>query len=245
MGTYLHLFDEEEEQTAHINSAQYREPYFAGVNATYKAHYNHYNYKKVNFDTYKPMHYVENPSNGKGYIKTDYYPNNNTRLIIKAQINIKNSSGAYQFLFEAHKTYASTMFRLCIPRDTVQFSYGFGNDKRISQDNIITNGGIYTIELSQEGLFLDNEIVFKTPQQNEFTCPNVLLLGCGYENNSTTAIGSSFMIAHKLYYCKIYESGVLVRDYVPVKRISDNKYGVYDQVNNKFIAPTNANYTGG
>ena len=72
MGTYLHLFDEEEEQTAHINSAQYREPYFAGVNTTYKAHYNHYNYKKVNFDTYKPMHYVENPSNGKGYIKTDY-----------------------------------------------------------------------------------------------------------------------------------------------------------------------------
>ena len=44
MGTYLHLFDEEQNYTDYVNSAQYREPYGVGIKTTYKAHYNKYNY---------------------------------------------------------------------------------------------------------------------------------------------------------------------------------------------------------
>ena len=243
MGTYLHLFDEEEEQTAHINSAQYREPYFAGVNATYKAHYNHYNYKKVNFDTYKPMHYVENPSNQKAYINTNYYPNNNTKLILKAQINLSQSVGDWPMIFEAHKTFETQMFRLCIPKSTGNCSYGFGNNKQAATTKYIYSGNTYIIELSQNGLYVNEQKVYNTPQQAAFTCPTPLLLGCGYAN-TTTSPELNFSMAYKLYWCKIYESGLLVRDYVPVKRISDNKYGVYDQVNNTFTKATNKEYTG-
>lgn len=242
MGTYLHLFDEEQEQTAHINSAQYREPYFAGVNATYKAHYNHYNYKKVDFDTYKPMHYVENTSKQQAYIKTDYYPNNNTRLIIKAQINAHNSYGNWPFLFDAHTKMVSNEFGMLFNKGTTNLHVRFGSTST-SVSNI-TYGNTYILELSQNGLYVNNEFQRPLTQQTAFTCPVPLLLGCGYNNNST-AIDLNYSTSYKLYWCKIYESGVLVRDYVPVKRISDNKYGIYDQVNNKFIAPTNANYTGG
>jgi hypothetical protein len=241
MGTYLHLFDEEQEQTAHINSAQYREPYFAGVNATYKAHYNHYNYKKVNFDTYKPMHYVENTSSQQAYIKTNYYPNNNTRLIIKAQINAHNSYGKWPFLFDAHTKMVSNEFGMLFNKGTTNLHVRFGSTST-SVSNI-TYGNTYILELSQNGLYVNNEFQRSLTQQTAFTCPVPLLLGCGYNNNST-AIDLNYSTSYKLYWCKIYESDVLVRDYVPVKRISDNKYGVYDQVNNTFTSATNKEYTG-
>lgn len=241
MGTYLHLFDEEQEQTAHINSAQYREPYFAGVNATYKAHYNHYNYKKVNFDTYKPMHYVENPSSQQAYIKTDYYPNNNTRLIIKAQINAHNSYGNWPFLFDAHTKMISNEFGMLFNKGTTNLHVRFGSTST-SVTNI-TYGNTYILELSQNGLYVNNEFQRSLTQQATFTCPVPLLLGCGYHNDNTN-ISLDFSTSYKLYYCKIYESNVLVRDYVPVKRISDNKYGIYDQVNNTFTKATNKEYTG-
>lgn len=42
----------------------------------------------------------------------------------------------------------------------------------------------------------------------------------------------------KLYKCKIYDNGVLIRDYIPVKRNSDNIAGLYDSVNNVFYNST-------
>ena len=38
----------------------------------------------------------------------------------------------------------------------------------------------------------------------------------------------------KIYGCKIYENDILVRDFIPCKRKSDNKPGLFDLVENKF-----------
>ena len=38
----------------------------------------------------------------------------------------------------------------------------------------------------------------------------------------------------KLYSCQIYDNGTLIRDYIPAKRISDNKYGLWDKVTKAF-----------
>ena len=46
----------------------------------------------------------------------------------------------------------------------------------------------------------------------------------------------------KMYYTKIYDNGVLVRDFVPVIRKSDNKPGMWDKVTRTFY--TNAASTG-
>lgn len=37
-----------------------------------------------------------------------------------------------------------------------------------------------------------------------------------------------------LYYCKIYDGNTLVRDYIPVKRKSDGKVGLYDKITEAF-----------
>ncbi len=45
---------------------------------------------------------------------------------------------------------------------------------------------------------------------------------------------TSSKICCKLYSCKIYYKGEIVRDFVPCYRISDNEIGLYDKVNNVF-----------
>jgi hypothetical protein len=46
----------------------------------------------------------------------------------------------------------------------------------------------------------------------------------------------------KMYSCKIYESGTLVRDYVPCTRDSDSVAGAYDIVNDVFYESANSGY---
>ena len=41
-----------------------------------------------------------------------------------------------------------------------------------------------------------------------------------------------------LYSCKIYDNDTLIRDFVPVKRISDNEYGLWDKVTKAFYPNT-------
>lgn len=46
--------------------------------------------------------------------------------------------------------------------------------------------------------------------------------------------------------CKIWDEGTLVRDYRPIKRLSDNKYGLWDKVEHKFYtSASSSNFVGG
>lgn len=50
----------------------------------------------------------------------------------------------------------------------------------------------------------------------------------------------------RIYYLKIYNDGILVRDFIPVCRKSDGKIGMLDKVENKFYtSPNGAEFTGG
>ena len=50
----------------------------------------------------------------------------------------------------------------------------------------------------------------------------------------------------KLYSLKITIGGVLLRDYVPIKRLEDNKYGLWDKVNQNFVSSASSSaFTGG
>lgn len=53
-------------------------------------------------------------------------------------------------------------------------------------------------------------------------------------------------ITQRLYEFKIYESDVLVYNYIPVMRKQDNVYGLYDSVNKTFLtSPNGVSFTGG
>ena len=49
-----------------------------------------------------------------------------------------------------------------------------------------------------------------------------------------------------IYSSTIVKNGITVRDFVPAKRDSDDKYGMYDIVNDVFyLSPNNVNFSGG
>ena len=61
-------------------------------------------------------------------------------------------------------------------------------------------------------------------------------------NQGSTSVKANM----KLYYCKIYDNNVLIRNFVPCYRNSDNEVGLYDLVNNVFyINQGTGNFTYG
>jgi hypothetical protein len=60
----------------------------------------------------------------------------------------------------------------------------------------------------------------------------------GNVNNSNILLGRSgqgtITAVKRIYYFKVYDNGVLIRDYAPALRTSDSVVGFYDTVNNTF-----------
>ena len=53
-------------------------------------------------------------------------------------------------------------------------------------------------------------------------------------NRQNATIQTSNGIRAKMYSCKIYENGILIRDFIPVKRVSDDAIGVFDKIRQVF-----------
>ena len=96
----------------------------------------------------------------------------------------------------------------------------------------------YTLIQDKNGLNINGvNYPWDTGSAGDFTCDRSLTIG--NDNGST---GTRYF-AGNFYYMKIYDNDVLVRDYVPVKRISDNSLGIYDRVNDTFL--TASGFTAG
>ena len=75
-----------------------------------------------------------------------------------------------------------------------------------------------------------------------FQCSGNLYLFALNNNGSMTFVEGN----KRIYSCKIYNNDTLVRDFIPAKRISDNKCGLWDKVNLKFYTDENGgNFTAG
>ena len=69
---------------------------------------------------------------------------------------------------------------------------------------------------------------------------NLVLFGC---NRDGTA---AYLSKSRVYACKISTGNTLVRDYVPVKKLSNNEYGMYDMVTKQFFGNSGTGaFTGG
>ena len=59
-------------------------------------------------------------------------------------------------------------------------------------------------------------------------------------NVNQPTLNTSYALKGRCYGCKMYRSNVLVRDYVPMYRISTDEYGLYDTLNDKFYGSANS-----
>lgn len=99
-------------------------------------------------------------------------------------------------------------------------------------------GGIYEVRLDKGKFYWFNTTTGDWDLKNTYTIgtfrtPSNMILFGERRSNTVTQLSSI-----KLYYCKIYENGTLVRDFIPVKRNSDNEICLYDRVSGTFF--TNA-----
>ena len=180
---------------------------------------------------YTQCSYIENTSNA--YINTDFAPNLSTTRCICGMCPMNSADSAF---FGTRKSYNYYLFY------RVENNYFWPLSKCESIQGILTIGNRYECDwdkgrftvFGHDGVFQEGIRISSSLNTDDkmfiFNFSNL---------DSRTAKA-------KLFYFKIYDNDVLVRDYIPVFRNSDNKYGLWDKVNSTFnISPNGTDFTGG
>lgn len=166
---------------------------------------------------YTKIDYVQ--STGSKWIDTGVIPTSKTKMEVKLEFTNTSTAGyngssssSNSGRFYVGQT-GSGKFRLAL---------GTANDT-VSSD---TSAHIFVLDAKNHMIAIDNT-TFST--SNEAIPTNsIYLLG-----NNTDGF-PSYYPKEKLYYCKIWQDDVLVRNFIPVQRKADSREGLYDLINHTF-----------
>lgn len=169
---------------------------------------------------YQEVLYVQ--SSGTQFIDTNFIGSNKTSVEIKFRIT--TMYGALQLLgtLETGKNITLNV------GNSETASNRWGTSTKNGTFGLSTNV-TYTAKISEDGYIIGNNNIW-TPEKSEFNCSKTFYL---FTTNSST-----YRFYGRIYYCKIYDNGTLVRSFIPCYRKSDNEIGLYDIVNHVFY--TNA-----
>ena len=127
-------------------------------------------------------------SNNQSYLDTMYKPNTQTKLDIKFKLD--NT--------EDNNICCSNDFGICV-RDG-KFAYMFGDTIELT-DVDVADGISYTLQLSKNGLYIDeHKVVDEFDTDTPFVSTDNLLLCAGYDNGDVSVLNSK-----SIYYCKVYD----------------------------------------
>lgn len=91
---------------------------------------------------------------------------------------------------------------------------------------------------SKKGNVLTLNDVSVTQKMNTFTTAQHIYI-LGLNNNGGVKFNAKGI---RIYSLKFSENGTLIRDYIPARRLSDNKVGMYDKVEGKFYTSAHDGY---
>lgn len=100
----------------------------------------------------------------------------------------------------------------------------------LKQTSEIINPHIYKIDVYNKKIKYDNEQEIEIQRTDFDTQLNYWL----FWRNRNENLGAQDKGNFRIYYCKMYVQDVLVRDFIPCYRNSDNEVGIYDLVNDTF-----------
>ena len=169
------------------------------------------------------LEYIE--STGTQYIDIGIKASKN--LKVEADINITTTSGWVMILGD----YTSGSYFSWWRKDTTMYAYYGSNNKTLAEQ---TGKRKYIANNANNIWSVDSSSVTVSPNSSDFSKDggNLYLFSVNNGGNYNKA-------SMKLYSCKIYDNGTLVRDFVPARRISDWKAGLWDKVNLKFYVDEN------
>lgn len=167
------------------------------------------------------VEYLE--STGTQWIDTGYKPNTNTRTVGLCRINsFVGSNADYVFgVFSSPNNYG---FNIGSARQ--YFNVPWGSGVGIPLYGLIpqTNKD-YKFDISKTGYLIDDQSYGDISVESVNSTINMYL----FWSNGTSASGMN----GRLYYTKIYDNNILVRDFVPV-RVGTTGY-LYDRVSGKLF----------
>lgn len=132
----------------------------------------------------------------------------------------------------------------------VALSNRYGTDTKdiFSSSLGMKKGEVYTYKATtinnRRQFYIDGKQLSATSTTHPTKLGNIYLFACN-ENDSGSV--SNVNGIRTIYYCKIWNTGTLVRDFIPVRRIEDGKLGLFDKITNMFYtSPNGHNFvTGG
>ena len=186
---------------------------------------------------YTQLEYIE--TTGTTWIDTGIYGNLNTSFEIVVQTTVAPTEDIRFVPFGSRQSATESNIMVLIDVDNkVLTDFGDYTETRLqaSVDNIMNKFKIYNSRSSRYIQDLTSNTTHNNTESysTNFTTPTTLRIA---------AVGPGFHVLQKnfigkVYYVKIWDDNILVRDFVPAKRNSDNEIGMYDTVNNMFY--TNA-----
>lgn len=168
---------------------------------------------------YTQVEYIQ--SSGTQYIDTGFKPNQDTRVVCKAQYT--DISGSF-CLFGARYSVSERRYDFLV------------TSKQFFSEYNSNSGSYTTLPATTDVLEIDknknvttiNGVTHSTHNYVAFQAPCNMLLFAENTNNSPHLQAKA-----KIYCFQIYDNGVLARDYVPCKN-SGGVFGLYDLANDVF-----------
>lgn len=188
---------------------------YVNINGSYKPISQAYMFKD---EEYTKLDYIQ--SNGNQYINTEVSGDSDIKIVTEFEVTKINSSGT-TFVFGSQGT-DSVRYTLGIT-SSGSFRSDYGSE--MTPGPAVTLNKKYTITKDKNVCTIDGTAVTSTAKTFTGTT-NIYLFGRSYSSLSCSSI--------RMYSCKIYKNNVLVRDFIPVKRNSDNMIGLFESCENKF-----------
>lgn len=177
---------------------------------------------------YYKLEYIK--FDGDTLINTGYYANNKTRIVADISLDQQQVNSSWAFVYSSRTNVNVASYSL-LRSGTTAFRYDFGSSKVTVN---LSPVGRFTIDSNKNVLKINSKT--STAPSQTFTATHELKIGSAYTTggSSDSSNNDGRRMIGNVYYFKIYDDDVLVRDYVPVKRISDGAIGLYDKVNKLF-----------
>lgn len=159
---------------------------------------------------------------GTQYINTGFCPDQSTRVVMDAQFDEYTDLKITHTYFRCKSTYT---FGVMDPSSAYNRIYAYYGSV---YSNIwdVSVGNRRTIDMNGATITIDG--VTKTYTETTFEVPVPLYLFASNENGT-----ANYFASGKIYSCRIYDNGTLVRNFVPCINPSDAA-GMYDTVNGVF-----------
>lgn len=254
---HIKVFTTQAEVATYEQSQQYIEPYIGASYDSVAAHYNHntpiykqfydYDDETHQYNLYEQVEYIENPSNA--YIDTGIYGTMDLNFYIEFLPTVlatayKSGAGS---IFGSRSAYNSRAYQLTTYNKVSPYSastrghflcannYGWSDNKAPTANMLLNQKNI----IKKENLIFTRAdgSTFTLTSQTFTTAATITIFQCA---------GAGEPAKIKLYKLQFSKNGNILRDFIPVKRINDNVYGLWDRANSKFyVSPNGTQFTGG